>query len=67
MDRLMLKPSEIAEALGVSKTTVYGLVADGVLPSVRVSEGTIRIPAAAFRKWLAAREATVSGGVTVKD
>jgi excisionase family DNA binding protein len=55
MDRL-LRPSEVAEVLRVSRTTVYALLAAGSLPSVRVSEGTIRIPAHAFDDWLAARE-----------
>jgi excisionase family DNA binding protein len=37
MDRLTLRPSEVAEALGVSRSTVYALLASGELPSVSVA------------------------------
>ena len=47
----LLKVSEVAPLLGVTSGRVYQLVAQGVLPSVRVGGG-IRIPRMAWREWL---------------
>ena len=50
-ERLLLRPSEVAEMLSVGRSTLYELLADGVVPSVRV--GTVlRVPADALRTWL---------------
>ena len=43
---------EVAGVLGYSRQHTYRLVAQGLLPSVRTSERTIRIPRAAFEAWL---------------
>jgi excisionase family DNA binding protein len=52
MDRLLLKPTEAAETLGLGRSKTYELIADGTLPSVRVG-GSVRIPADALRSWVA--------------
>jgi excisionase family DNA binding protein len=39
----LLTIREVAERLRVSRATVYRLVADGRIPSVRVSSGAIRV------------------------
>jgi excisionase family DNA binding protein len=50
-----LKASEVAERLSLNITTVYGMCADGVLPSIRVGEKAVRIPEAAFEAYLVGR------------
>jgi len=51
-DRLMLRPTEAAEALGVSRSKTYQLLASGELPSVRLG-GCLRVPVAALHEWIA--------------
>jgi excisionase family DNA binding protein len=50
-ERMMLRPAEAAEAIGVSRSKVYELIAGGEIPSVRVG-GCIRVPVAALREWI---------------
>lgn len=50
MEKLLLKPKEAAEAVGVGRTLFYRLVKAGLLPSCRVGK-SIRIPVAALRAW----------------
>ena len=50
LERLLLRPAEAAEILGVSRSKLYELVAEGKLPSVRLDEGRlIRVPLAALK------------------
>ena len=35
MDRLLLRPAEAAEAIGIGRSKVYELLASGDLPSIR--------------------------------
>ena len=51
MDRLLLKPAEVADAIGVSRTRVYELLAGGTLPSVRVGR-SVRVPVDRLREWV---------------
>lgn len=51
MDKLLLKPLEVAEAIGVSRSRVYELMAKGVIPSIRVGSSA-RVPAHALREWV---------------
>ena len=51
MDRLLLRPQEAAEMLGVSRAKLYELLADGTLPKVRLG-GSVRVPALALRRWV---------------
>lgn len=49
--RLLVRPSEAAELIGVSRSKVYELIASGVLPSVRLDGGRlIRVPMAALEQ-----------------
>jgi len=50
MEKLLLKPKEAAEAVGVGRTLFYRLVKAGLIPSCRVGK-SIRIPVAALRAW----------------
>ena len=51
MERLLLRPNEAADLLGLWRSKVYELLAIGEIPSVRVG-GLTRIPADALRRWI---------------
>jgi excisionase family DNA binding protein len=52
--RLLLRGSEVAEALGISKALAYRWMNDGTLPTIR--EGRlVRVPAGALEEFIAAR------------
>jgi excisionase family DNA binding protein len=51
MDRLLLRPIEAADAIGVSRSTIYQLLASGELPSIRIG-GSIRVPLDKLRDWI---------------
>ena len=60
MRRLLLRPLEAAEALGLSRTKIYLLLSTGELPSVRVG-GSVRISADALENWIHERQAASTG------
>ncbi|HXF74294.1 MAG TPA: helix-turn-helix domain-containing protein [Actinomycetota bacterium] len=43
-DFRLLRPTEAAALLGVSRSEIYRLIALGRLPSVRLSERVVRVP-----------------------
>lgn len=49
--RLMLRPTEAADAIGVSRSKAYELIASGEIPSIRVG-GCVRVPLAALQEWI---------------
>ena len=51
MEKLLLRPTEVAEVLGLGRSMVYALLAEGILPGIRVGK-SIRIPAEALRRWV---------------
>ena len=50
-DRLLLRPGEVADALGIGRSKAYELIAGGTIPSVRIG-GSVRVPAEALRAWI---------------
>jgi excisionase family DNA binding protein len=51
--RLLLRPGEVAEMLGVSRSTVYALITAGHLPVVRLgSRRVARVPLYALHAWI---------------
>ena len=54
-DRLLLRPQEAANALGVSLRTIMGMVATNEIPFVRLGERNLRFPLEALRDWVASR------------
>lgn len=52
MDRLLLRPTEAAEAIGIGRSKIYELLASGDLPSIRIG-GSVRVPVDALRAWIA--------------
>lgn len=51
MEKLLLRPIEVCQLIGLGKSKVYELIAAGVLPSVRI-QGSVRVPAEGLRKWI---------------
>jgi excisionase family DNA binding protein len=56
MERLLLRPAEAAEALGLGRSKVYELLSSGLLPAVRIGHA-LRVPAGALRDWVARQTA----------
>ena len=50
-DPLLMRPTEAARTLGISRSRIYELIRSGVLPSVRVGS-SVRIPVAELRMWI---------------
>lgn len=50
----LLTVREVAEILGLSRPRTYELIAQGVVPSIRLSERGTRVPAAALNAYIAA-------------
>jgi len=50
-DRRLLSIAQAADALGVSRTTVWRLLRDGLLPFVELRPGRRRIPSAAVTEF----------------
>lgn len=51
MDKLLLKPVEVAEIVGVGRSKVYELISAGELPSIRLG-GSVRVPVDLLREWV---------------
>jgi excisionase family DNA binding protein len=52
IERLLYRPGEVGEAIGVSRARAYELIAAGVIPSIRIGS-SIRVPADELRRWIA--------------
>ncbi len=51
VDKLLYTPVEAAHALGVSRSTLYALMATGDVPSVRIGASR-RVPADGLRRYI---------------
>ncbi len=49
--RLLYRPAEAAEAIGVSRSRMYELISKGEVPSIRVG-GVVRAPVDSLRAWI---------------
>lgn len=61
MDKLLLKPTEVAEVLRIGRSLVYSMLACGELPSIKVGR-CIRVPSASLEKWISGKEKAKEGG-----
>jgi excisionase family DNA binding protein len=52
VERLLLRPTEAATALGIGRSKAYELLRSGDLPSVRVGRA-VRVPIEGLRDWIA--------------
>lgn len=57
MERLLLRPSEAAELIGIGRSKMYQLLASGEIGTVRVGS-SIRVPLDKLRQWVARQEAS---------
>jgi excisionase family DNA binding protein len=57
MERLLLRPHEAAELLGLGRSTVYELIASGAIPSITIGKSR-RVPLEALRAWVRAQTDT---------
>jgi excisionase family DNA binding protein len=62
----LLRPSDLCPQLGLSSGRVYQLIADGVIPHVRVGNA-IRIPRQAWLAWLEAQNRQAEASCAVKS
>lgn len=53
----LLKASDVAEALQISRTAAYDWIAAGHIPVIRVSAHTVRVHPADLQAWVDARRA----------
>lgn len=53
---LLLRAEEAARLLGLGRSTVFGLLATGDLPAIRVGR-SVRVSRTAIEQFIAAREA----------
>lgn len=53
-ERLLLRPREVAEQMGICRETVYTLIRNGEIPAVRFG-GSVRVPADKLREAIASR------------
>jgi excisionase family DNA binding protein len=51
VERTLLRPREIVQSTGLSRVTIYNLIASGELRSVRVGRA-IRVPVQALKEWI---------------
>jgi excisionase family DNA binding protein len=51
MTKLLLRPAEVSELIGMGKSKTYELIASGVIPSVRLGK-SVRVPADRLREWI---------------
>ena len=54
MERLLLRPHEAAELLGLGRSTVYELIASGAIPSITIGKSRC-VPLEALRAWVRAQ------------
>ena len=51
MEKILLKPMEVTQILGIGRSLVYEMLAIGELPSIRIGR-CIRIPRNELEKWI---------------
>lgn len=61
VDRILYRPVEAAEAIGVSRSRIYELVNSGEIPSIKVGNVT-RIPVDKLHEWVEQRTAGGANG-----
>lgn len=56
---LLLTVDETCKALGLGRSNVYGLIAKGVIPSVRIGS-SVRVPVDRLMQWIRSMESSQS-------
>lgn len=60
MEKLLLKPNEAAELLGVGRSKMYELLSTEKVPSIKIG-GSIRIPTKALTEWVEKQHSESAG------
>ena len=55
MERILLKPLEAAQVLGIGRSLMYELIARGEIPSVRLGR-CLRVSRESLETWIRERE-----------
>ena len=53
-NKLLLRPAEAADVMGVSRSKAYELISSGTIPSIRIGS-SVRVPLDALRAWIASQ------------
>jgi len=61
MEKLLLKPSEVGQILGIGRSLVYELIARKEIPSIRLGR-CIRVPSESLQRWLKDQETQRTDG-----
>lgn len=51
MDRMLLRPVEVADMLGIGRSKAYELIGSGTIPSIRIG-ASVRVPSESLRAWV---------------
>jgi excisionase family DNA binding protein len=51
MDKLLLRPIEAADRIGMGRSKTYALIKEGTIPSIRIG-AAVRVPARALEEWV---------------
>jgi excisionase family DNA binding protein len=51
MEKLLMRPTEAANALGLGRSKIYELIANRAIPSVRIGR-SVRVPIEELRQWI---------------
>jgi excisionase family DNA binding protein len=54
MEKLLLRPIEVSELLGIGRSRAYELIGAGVLPSIKIGS-SVRVPVESLRAWIEAQ------------
>ncbi|MFC1930894.1 helix-turn-helix domain-containing protein [Chloroflexota bacterium] len=55
IEKLLLKPSEVTQILGIGRSLVYELIARKEIPSIRIGR-CIRVSSESLQRWLRDQE-----------
>jgi len=50
-EKLLLKPMEVANTLGIARSRAYMLIASNVIPNIRIGR-SVRVPRVALEQWI---------------
>jgi excisionase family DNA binding protein len=53
-EKLLLRPTEVADTLGFSRSKAYELISAGVIPSIRIG-ASVRVPLDSLKTWIASQ------------
>jgi excisionase family DNA binding protein len=51
MKKLLLRPTEAAEVIGLGRSKMYELLAKGIVPSIKIGK-SVRVPVEGLRAWI---------------